>query len=147
MLKEQTDKIKECRIKLLQLNHEIDECYCELDKLMADSVGSFEDSYVVYFDGETYVFMKVEKQFSCNQSGTIELHGPAIKLCGNPLDIDVSSQEDEDIDYGSYDETDCLSFNMRVLDGNRVENIRKITKEDMEYVIDYYHKAMKEVLL
>lgn len=144
MTEEQTKKLDEYKEKVRQLNQQLNECYCEMDKIIVESGDDFRGSYVAYFDGDDYVFMKVERQNIRNNGKNINLQGPAIRLCDDPLS---APKDDDGIDIGSYDEHDGFSFGSGVLEGKTYEHIRKISKKDMSRVLDYYYNSMKENLL
>lgn len=144
MTEDSKKKYDEYKEKVRQLNQQLNECYCEMDKLIVESGDDFRGSYAMYFDGEDYVFMKVEMQCTRNEGRSINLQGPAIRLCDDPLS---APKDDEGIDVGSYEEHDGITFNASVLEGTTFCYIRKITKKDMAVVLDYYYRTMKENLL
>ena len=144
MTKELINKLDEFQEKIRQATLQINEYYCEIEKIMVTSGDNYKGSYVAYFDGDDYVFMKVETQNIRKEGKSINLQGPAIRLCDDPLRM---SDSDDGIDIGSYDEHDGFSFGSGVLNGTAYQHIRKISKEDMAFVLDYYYNTMKENLL
>ena len=144
MTEDNKKKYDEYKERVRQLNQQLNECYCEMDKIIVDSGDDFRGSYIKYFNGEEYVFMKVEMQNIRDEGKSINLQGPAIRLCDDPLSM---PHDDDGIDMGSYEEHDGLSFGSCVLEGVSYEYIRKITKKDMAVVLDYYYHTMKENLL
>jgi hypothetical protein len=144
MTEDNKKKYDEYKEKIRQLNQQLNECHCEMDRLIVESSDDFRGSHVAYFDGDEYVFMKVEMQNTRNNGQSISLRGPAIRLCDDPL---TAPQDDDGIDVGSYDEHDEFSFGADVLEGEAYEHIRKISKKDMATVLDYYYRTMKENIL
>lgn len=144
MTEDNKKKYDEYQERVRQLNQEINECYCEMDRIIVESGDDFRGSYVMYFDGEDYVFMKVEMQNTRNEGRSINLQGPAIRLCDDPLS---TPKDDEGIDMGSYEERDGITFGSGVLEDTSYQYIRKITKKDMATVLDYYYRTMKENIL
>ena len=144
MTQEQQNKIDELKEKISSLNIEINKFEAEINDIVAEAGGNFEDSYVVFYHGDEFIFMKVEKQV-LTQHHNIQLQGPALRMPANPL------LDDEDIydgtDSGAYDEWDNLFINTRTLLGMTTQTIEKITKEQMETVLDFYFRNVKENLL
>lgn len=131
--------------EIRRLQKQIDEKEIEINRVLTEAAADFEDSYIEYYDGEEYVFMKVERQIIRDGGSKINLQGPAIRLEDSPLNKDY--EEDEELGMGSYDECDGFSFGPKVLQGLTVERIRKITRDDMVFVLDHYIDAMKKNLI
>lgn len=144
MKEEDKKKLEELQETLRTLNQAVNKCQCSIAKIITDEGADFEGSYVVYFDGDDYIFMKVELQNIRGDGHIINLQGPALRLSGNPLERD---EDDDDIDYSSYDESDGFSFTSSTLTEESCDTIKKITKEEMEKVLDYYANLLKEKLL
>ena len=145
MTKEQGKKIKDLKEEIQSLQKQINEKELEIDSVLVEAASNFEDSYVEFYNGEEYVFMKVERQYVRDGGAKINLQGPAIRLDDSPLNEDYD--ECDGISMVSYDEADGFSFGPKVLQGLTVEWIRKIEREDMIFVLDYYINAMKKNLL
>ena len=145
MTEELQKRFDECKENVRQLNQQLNECYCELDRILVESGDDYRGSYVLFHEtGDDYIFMRVETQTIRNEGRSVQLQGPAIRLCDNPLQMDMY---DDGIDSGSYDEYDIISFNGKALGGNGETSIHRITKKDMKFAIDYYHRMMKENIL
>ena len=142
MTKEQGKKIKDLKEEIHSLQKQINEKEVEIDRVIVEAGANFEGSYVEFYDGEEYVFMKVERQIIRDSGAMINLQGPAIRLDDSPLNEDYGG-----ISMVSYDESDGFSFGPKVLQGLTVEWIRKITKEDMVFVLDHYIDTMKKNLI
>ena len=146
MTKEQEKKLDELNKKLSQLNQQVNECHYEIDKMIVESMADFKGSYVVFFDGDEYVFMKVEMQTIRDNGYIVYLQGPAIRLPDDPTTI-KSIKDDDGVEVGTYDEHDGFSLKPAVLDGTAYQHIRKITKKEMAFVLEYYFNTMKENIL
>lgn len=144
MTEENKKKLAELEETLRVLNQAVNRCQCSIAEIVTDEGADFEGSYVVYFDGDDYVFMKVEMQNIQGVGRIINLQGPALRLSGNPLERD---EDDDDIDYSNYDESDGFIFTSSTLTEESCDTIKKITKEEMEKVLDYYTNLLKEKLL
>lgn len=131
--------------EIRRLQKQIDEKEIEINRVLVKAAADFEGSYIEYYDGEEYIFMKVERQIIRDGGSKINLQGPAIRLEDSPLNKDY--EEDEEFGMGSYDEYDGFSFGPKVLQGLTVERIRKITRDDMVFVLDHYIDAMKKNLI
>lgn len=142
MTKEQGKKIKDLKEEIHSLQKQINEKETEIDRVIVEAGANFEGFYVEFYDGEEYVFMKVERQIIRDSGAMINLQGPAIRLDDSPLNEDYGG-----ISMVSYDEADGFSFGPKVLQGLTVEWIRKITKEDMVFVLDHYIDTMKKNLI
>ena len=144
MTQEQQTKIDELKGKISSLNIEINKYEGEIDDIVTEAGGNFEGSYVVFSHGDEFIFMKVETQV-LTQWHNIQLRGPALRMPVNPL------LDDEDMydgtDSGAYDEWDSLTINTGTLLGVTTQTIEKITKEQMETVLEFYVRNMKENLL
>ena len=128
------------------LQKQIDEKEIEINRIITEAAANFEDSYIEYYDGEGYVFMKVERQIIRDGGSKINLQGPAIRLEDSPLNEDYD--ESEGLGTGSYDEYDGFDFGPDVLQGCiTVERIRKITRDDMVFVLDHYIDTLKKNLI
>ena len=154
MTQEQTKKIEELRLKIASLNVEINKFESEIDTIIVGAENSFEGSYVCFYNaGEEFVFMKVERQYnrtlpfpSHEESPVIiNLQGPAIRMPSNPLLDD--EDEYDGVDSAEYDEWDGITFGPQVLQGISANTIERITKEQMETVLDFYFRNVKENLL
>ena len=144
MKEEDKKKLEELQETLRTLNQAVNKCQCSIARIITTEGADFEGSYVVYFDGDDYIFMKVELQNIRGDGHIINLQGPALRLSGNPLERD---EDDDDIDYSNYDESDGFSFTSSALTEESYDIVKKITKEEMEKVIDYYANLLKEKLL
>ena len=145
MITEQGKKVNDLREEVRSLEKQINEKEVEIERVLVEAGANFKDSYVEYFNGEEYVFMKVERQIVRAGGVKICLQGPAIRLDDDPLS---KSYDDYDgISMVSYDEADGFSFGPKVLEGHTVEWIRKITKKDMVFVLDHYIDTMKKNLI
>ena len=145
MTREQGNKIKNLREEIYSLQRQINEKEVEIDRVLVEAASNFEGSYVEFYDGEEYVFMKVERQYFCDGGVKINLQGPAIRLDDSPLNEDYDGCDG--ISMVSYDEADSFSIGPKVLLGLTVEWIRKIEREDMVFVLDCYINTMKKNLL
>lgn len=145
MTEEQGKKIKSLTKEINELQDQVREKEYEIERIITESAGSFEGSYVEFYDDDEYVFMKVERQVIRYSGRHICLYGPAIRLPDTPLREE--DEDDDGIDLGSYDESDCIQFGPQVLQGSSVSTIRKITKKDMGVVLDYYINTMKKNLI
>ena len=145
MTTEQGKKIKDLREEVYSLQKQINEKEAEIDRVLIETASNFEDSYVEFYNGEEYIFMKVERQIIRDSGIKINLQGPAIRLDDNPLDEDYDMGDG--IAIASYDVSDGFSFGPKVLEGHTVEQIRKISKEDMALVLDHYIDTIKKNLI
>ena len=146
MTDEQVKKIGGLKKEIIDLQNRIYDKEMEIERIVVNAGGNYEGCYVEYFDGdEEYIFMKVERQNTRNGGRSINIQGPAIRLPDTPLRED--EDDDEGLDTGFYDEADGITFSPAVLNGTCTETIRKITKEEMAIVLDYYINTMKENLL
>ena len=145
MTQEQGEKIKALEHEINELQLQINSKDYEIEKIIVEAGANFEGSYVEFYDGEEYVFMKVERQILRSNGRTINLQGPSIRLNDNPLH--ESYDEYDGFDWGSYDESDGFSFGSKVLQELTVETVRKISKKDMTFVLDYYINTMKKKLI
>jgi hypothetical protein len=145
LTEEQGKKIKDLKEEIQSLQKEINEKEVEVERVIVESKANFADSYVEFYDGEDYVFMKVERQIVRAGGAKIYLQGPAIRLDDDPLS--ESYNDYDGISMGSYDENDGFSFGLKVLEDCTVEWIRKISKEDMIFVLDYYINTVKKNLV
>jgi hypothetical protein len=154
MTQEQTKKIEELRQKIASLNVEINKCEAEIDNIIVGAENSFDGSYVCFYNaGEEFIFMKVEKQYnrtppfpSPEESPVIiNLQGPAIRMSANPL-LDDEDEYDS-VDCAEYNEWDGITFGPKVLQGTSANTIERITKKQMETVLDFYFRNVKENLL
>jgi hypothetical protein len=139
------NKIDELRKEMDRLNKELDDCQREMDEIIVGNGGDFKDSYVVYYDGEDYTFMKVEYQNIRNHGKSINLQGPSLTLPFNPLDGETDN--DGDSVYTTYDEHNGFSFGASVLNETALEVVRKITKEEMSKVVKFHNKMVEKRLL
>lgn len=145
MTEEQGGRMKALRKEIDELQEQVKKREYEIERIIVESAGDFEGSYVEYFTGDDYVFMKVEQQTTRYSGRHVYLQGPAITLPDTPL---LEKENDDDgIDEGAYYEVDDIYFTPSVLRGSSVETIRKISKEDMLKVIDYYVDALKKNLV
>lgn len=145
MTAEQGKKVKDLRKEVRSLEKQINEKEVEIERVLVEAGANFKGSYVEFYDGEEYVFMKVERQIIRDSGTMINLQGPAIRLDDSPLNEE--NDECDGISMVSYDEADGFSFGSKVLEGYTVEWIRKITKEDMVFVLDHYIDTMKKNLI
>ena len=145
MTKEQGERINVLKEDIRVLQIQINEKMEEIDRTFVEAGADFENSYVEFYNGEEYVFMRVERQIIRSGGCVINLKGPSIRLNTNPLDEDY--EEGDGFDWGSYDETDDFSFGPQVLQGLTIESIHKITKKDMTFVLDYYMNTLKKNLI
>jgi hypothetical protein len=145
MTKEQKKEINDLRNEIQSLQKEVDKKESEISRVFVAAEADFMDSYVEFYNGEDYIFMKVERQYIRDGGVKINLQGPAIRLDDSPLNEDYD--EYNGIGMASYDESDGFSFGSKVLEGSTVEWIRKISKEDMVFVLDYYINTMKKNLI
>lgn len=139
-------KIDELKKKMDLLNKELDECQNEIDALVVANGGDFKDSYVMYNDGDEYIFMKVEYQDIRSHGRAINLQGPSLTLPFNPLDGETDNDGDSII-YTTYDEHNGFSFGAVVLNETATEVIRKITKEEMAKVVKFHNRMIEKRLL
>ena len=139
------NKIGELKKKMDLLNKEIDDCQREIDEIIVSNGGDFKGSYVMYDDGDDYIFMKVEYQDIRNHGRSINLQGPSLTLPFNPLDGETDN--DGDSIYTTYDEHNGFSFGAKVLNETAPEVVRKITKEDMAKVVKFHNKMIEKRLL
>lgn len=139
---EQGKKIYDLKEEINDLQKQINEKEVEVDRILVEAASNFEGSYVEFYNGEEYVFMKVELQIVREGGIKIYLQGPAIRLSDSPL-----NDEYDGVGEGSYDDTDGFSFGPKVLEGYTSEWIRKITKKDMAFVLDCYINTMKKNLI
>lgn len=145
MTEEQGKKIKSLTKEIDELQDQVREREYEIERIIVESAGNFEGSYIEFYDEDEYVFMKVERQVVRYSGRLICLYGPAIRLPDTPLR--EQDEDDDGIDLGSYDESDYIQFGPQVLQGSSVSTIRKITKKDMGVVLDYYINTMKKNLI
>ena len=100
-----------------------------------------------YFDGENYVFMKVEKENVCEEDMRVELNGPAIILDDDPL-YDAETWDDEiedtEITSGIYDYWFHVKVLPDTLAGHTFATIKKISKEQFFEVLDSWMDTMKK---
>lgn len=144
MTNELSEKIKALGKEISELQDQINDKENEIERLIIGTGGNYEGSYVEFYDGDEYIFMKVERQNIRNNGRSINIQGPSIRLPDTPLR--EGEDDDEGLDMGSYDESDGLSFGPAILNGTRLETIRKITEDEMRLVLDYYINTMKEKL-
>lgn len=139
------NKIDELSKKMDRLNKELDDCQREIDAIIVGNGGDFKDSYVVYYDGDDYIFMKVEYQDIRGHGRCINLQGPSLALPFNPLDSETD--DDGDSIYTTYDEHNGFTFGAKALNETATEVIRKLTKEEMTKVVEFHSKMVEKRLL
>ena len=132
------EKIKSLRSEIIDLNTEISKKEVEINKIWVENEADFEGSYVEFFNGDDYIYMRVEKQTIWKFGYALHLEGPAITLDDSPL------EDFEDISFASYNESDVLFVDADVLKGIKDERIRKINKKDMKFVVDAYCRTIKD---
>lgn len=147
MSEETLAKIKELKDQIKELNEKVTESHIELEKLLTSNNCDFEGSYVEFYsnDDDEYVFMRVKRQTNRENGAILVLCGPAVRLCDSPLLVD--EYDDEGIDAGSYNEHDIIEVGLMSLSGSSAETIRKITKKDMKFVLDYYFETIRKNLI
>ena len=129
------------------LYRQINDRELEIENIYVESNLDFTGSYAEYFDGDEYVFMKVERQYNRIKDGKhhgLNLQGPAIRLTDNPLNEEI---EDGENVIGHYDNMDGIMVGSKVLEGVTVETLRKISKKDMEHVVKVYTDMLKKNML
>lgn len=138
-----TNELQELKAKAIEKENEIDRII--ISEYDGDFVGSYVEFYGPHGD---YLYMKVQHQTirSSNQYPYIELQGPAVRLNDSPL-YARDEEDDDGIDSGAYEEHDGFAITAATLQGASSNKIRKITKEDMEYVLDYYTNTLKKNLI
>lgn len=139
------NKINELKKKMDLLNKELDDCQREIDEIIVRGGGDFKGSYVMYNDGDEYIFMKVEYQDIRSHGRSISLQGPSLTIPFNPLDSETDN--DGGSIYTTYDEHNGFSFGAEVLNETATEVIRKITKEEMTKVVKFHNKMVEKRLL
>ena len=114
----------------------------EINVLFIENAGDFTNSYVKYFDGSKYKFLFVEHQCSAVQAEkhALCLDGPMITLYDDPLSGELG--EDGTV-VGEYDEDGFIVVPGKVLQGLGVGAIKKISKVEMDQVINAWTKSMK----
>ena len=135
------EKIEGIMEEITLMEKEIDSKRYEIDKLWIENGADFEDSYVEFFTGDTYIYMKVERQIVMPNGAAVSLEGPMVKLDGNPL------EDFESVNWGSYSAHDTVCFDAETVRGDSYETIRKITREDMIFVLDTYCRTIKDNLI
>ncbi len=150
MTKEETaEKIDSLTLELQRLKAKAIEKEFEIDRIIISEYdGDFKGSYVEFCGPRGYVYMKVQHQItqSANRYPYIELQGPAVRLNDSPL-YARDEEDDDGIDSGAYEEHDGFAVTVTTLQGASSNKIRKITKEDMEYVLNYYTNTLKKNLI
>lgn len=73
MTKEQGKKIKDLKEEIQSLQKQINQKELEIDSVLVEAASNFEDSYVEFYNGEEYVFMKVERQYVRDGGAKINL--------------------------------------------------------------------------
>ena len=138
-------KINEHKNAIRELNREIAEREFEIKEIILQNGADFQDSYIEYYDAREsqYIFMKVEKQVLETYGQRIRLEGPTIALDDNPLTF---QDNDDELQGGFYDELNYISVDTEALSKTSASSIRKISKEDMTLVLNYWVETMKEKL-
>lgn len=140
---EQEKKIGALREEIHALQKQANSKEAEINHILLEVSLDFKDSYVEFFSGDEYVFMKVERQIIRDAGAQISLAGPAILL-----DTDlVGKNRGEEINSGIYEEEYAFAFSPKILLGVDFKWIRKITQDEMSLVLDYYMNTMKKNLI
>lgn len=147
MKEESIERIEAIKEEIHQLNVEIFTKRREIEKIYLVENTNFKDSYIEYFDGENYIFMKVERENIREEDMRVELDGPAVVLDDNPLydpetwDDEIEDTEITDAFYDSW-------FHVKVLPdtlaGHTFATIKKISKEQFFEVLDSWMDTMKK---
>lgn len=140
-------KINEYRSQISDLNKKITEYEAELNKLIVKTKGDFKDSYIEYYDSEkdTFVFMHVNRQIFRKDGRLLVLCGPMLKLSDSPLRF--SDDDDGFIDFGWFEDGGEITIDTMVLTDSSFDTIRKITKKEMDKVLDYYSDIVRKNLI
>lgn len=146
MKTETVERINALSNEIQALNIEINKKQQEIDELYISDVGNFEGSYVEYFDGNEYTYMKVKRQTVHLGARGITLYGPIVCFSINPLPLYV--EPDDVLEYANYYEDESLFVSKAVLSENgSLETIRKISEDEMKAVCDKYRDAVYKNML
>ena len=145
MTNEMERKINDLRGEIQELQKQISKKEAEIHRILTEMSVDFENDYVEFYNGDEYVFMKVENQIIRDAGSTIILKGPAIRLDDSPLREHFVDYNEIGMAY--YNSYDSLMFTPEVLEERTIDRIRKITKDDMAFVLDNYINTIKKNLL
>lgn len=145
MRKETIDKIKALRGEIWELDVEISRKEKEIYDMYSAEGEDYTGSYVEYFDGRDYIYMKVERQTLLPTYHGLTLYGPGIHLASCPFDED----DDGEIDFGSFYESESIVVTDMTLknDGSTTQTFRRITEENMKDICDKYRNAIYKKML
>ena len=135
------ERIEELKSKIAKLDRERAEYECEIDKIYVATSHDFEGEYVEFYNGDNYIYMRVEKQLVSNYGFALNLEGPAVEFDSNPL------EDTESITWGTYNDVEGLYVSASLLKGTSNQTIRKITKDEMIKALDIYFSTIKDKLI
>lgn len=145
LAKENVKRVKDLEKDINSLHRVINEKMREVEDIFIEGAGDFKGSYIEYYDGDQYIFMKVERQYNRmkDEHCVLNLQGPSIKLFDNPLREEIDEGGNV---VGEFDDMDGFSVGSKVFEETALETLRKITKADMKKVVKTWVAYMNKSL-
>lgn len=143
--KNETERINCLEKEISELKRQITQKQNEIDKIFLDTETNYEGSFIEYFDSVDYYFMYVKRQRVSKyvDSDYIVLEGPTLMMSDSPLYM-LKEADDDGIDIANFTEEEGLCLEASIFENNGTQTIRKITKKDMQTVVNYYNKTLKK---